>query len=106
MCAEGKISPTWPDAATRPDEAARDRMLKAVSRLRDIAQGDLSPVIKRVKRVLSKRELIELPDVTPRMVDNYERYAANPALAVMLNVARGESRDCPSIAAILRLTRY
>jgi len=33
------------DAATHPDEAARDRMLKAVGRLREIAQGDLSPAL-------------------------------------------------------------
>jgi len=33
------------DAATHPDEAARDRMLKAVKRLREIAQGDLSPAL-------------------------------------------------------------
>jgi hypothetical protein len=31
------------DAVTHPDEAARDRILKAVCRLREIAQGDVSP---------------------------------------------------------------
>jgi hypothetical protein len=30
------------DAATHPDSFARDRIIKAVTRLRDIAQGNLS----------------------------------------------------------------
>jgi hypothetical protein len=31
------------DAATHPDQFARDRIIKAVSRLRDIAEGNVSP---------------------------------------------------------------
>jgi hypothetical protein len=30
------------DAATHPDSFARERIIKAVTRLRDIAQGDVS----------------------------------------------------------------
>jgi hypothetical protein len=33
------------DAVTHPDEAARERILKAVTRLSEIAQGDLSPAL-------------------------------------------------------------
>ena len=31
------------DASTHPDQSARDRMIRAVTRLREIAEGNVSP---------------------------------------------------------------